>query len=216
MPERSTLTAYGQRLRTPMRIVFACGLFVLIGSIPRTASAAAPTAATAEHAVDATFSEVLIALHQTTFRKLDPGGAQRGALDLAAAVLPQVDSVPAIYQLWVQGRLDTVELWWWRKDDRLSRVFIAMLFYCAVGDEGERVADFPPFGPHRYASPERENRLAEIAFVRKHRSALAAELVDIFKDAVAITPRYERFVETARRNEGEPLPRTGVDARFRD
>lgn len=199
-----------------MRIVFACGLFVLIGSIPRTASAAAPTAATSEHPVDATFSEVLIALHQTTFGKLDPGGARLGALDLAEGVLPQGDSVPAIYQLWAQGRLDTVELWWWRKDDRLSRVFIAMLFYCAVGDEGERVTEFPPFGSYRYASPERENRVAEIAFVRKHRSALAAELVDLFKDTAAITPRYERFVATARRGEGEPLPRIGVDALFHE
>ena len=91
-----------------------------------------------------------------------------------------------------------------------------MLFYCAVGLEGEAMSNFPGFGAERYASPEREHRMEEIAFVREHRSALAKELTAIFKRVATITPSYRRWVATAGRNDGQPLPKSGVDAMFRD
>lgn len=162
---------------------------------------------------DPTFADVLKALHSTNFRAQLDGTEEFGAWQRASN-LPQTDAVAAIYQLWALGRTRSVELLWWQKDDRLSRVFIDMLFYCEVGTEGERMTSFPVLEPHRYASPEREQRLAEIAWVRAHRSALAKELVAIFKPVADSTLSYRRYEQIARANDGGPLPTSGFESLF--
>lgn len=162
---------------------------------------------------DPTFADVLKALHGTTFRH-QLGDLEDYANWQRANIFDQESAVPAIYQLWVLDRRDAVQLLWWQKDDRLSRVFIDMLFYCAVGEEGERMSSFPSLNPRRYASPEREQRLAEIAWVRAHRSALARELVLIFMPAAEITPMYQRYMDIAAANDGSSLPTSGLELLF--
>ena len=167
------------------------------------------------HEQSSTFSAVTEALRKTRFEKYAPDAWQLGAASESVQMLDQTESVPAAYQFWVQGEIEHVELLWWQKGDRLTRIFILMLFYCAAGLENERMSNFPYFGAARYASPEREQRLEEIEFVRAHRSALAAVLIRAFSSARKVTPRYENYAAVAARKDGAPLPKN-LDSLFRD
>ena len=162
----------------------------------------------------ASVRDVLAALGEAAFDPIASGSAEHAIVEARSSILDPATSVPAIYQLWVDGERSAVELAWWEKDDRLSRVFIAMLFHCAVGEEGERMSNFPGFDPRRFASPEREHRITEIAWVREHRSALAAELTTVFARAAERTPDYQRCLDIAGAGLGTALTDSDLDSTF--
>jgi hypothetical protein len=196
--------------------VLGSALAALIVCTGTTVPTAAQQRATATSEQTPSFNDVLRQLRQTRFRNSPLEGSELRSNEIEAGTLDQTRAVPAIYRLWVHGDVQTAELLWWQRDDRLSRVFVLMLFYCAVGTEGEAMANFPDFPARRYASPEREERIEEIEFVRKHRSALAKKLVAIFKDVGTKAPRYKRYVDSASRGEGDPLPDAELHSLFRD
>lgn len=121
----------------------------------------------------------------------------------------------SIVELWAAGQHDFIELLWWQKDDRETRAFIVALYWCSHPPPREDAQDWPAsvadFNGHagRFASPERELRVDETRFVRKHLSAIASELAKVLEkskspNAVELAKRY---ADIARKGEGESLPK---------
>lgn len=174
-------------------LIFACGVGVPLAS---RAAAEAPCGVVDDE--EPSFEQMLCILQHHKFRTGTLTEKQkRGYRGEAEALFDQRFAVPDIYQLWLAGDRHFVELQWWKKDDRLTRFFVLMLFYAQVGEEGEAMSNFPDFAPQRFAQPERDEREEEIALVKKYRSALAAELAKIFPKA--------RFAQIAASRMGDPL-----------
>jgi hypothetical protein len=175
---------------------------------PAAAEPAADQASEPER--DPTFLDVVASLKAIKFHRGKISGVRHAILIDNAEILDQTSAVPAIYQLWASGETTYAHLLWWIKDDRLSRFFIATLFLASVGVEGEAMCNFPVLEPARFRSPESERRSQEIALIKKHRSALAALLVEIFRPVSRTTPNYRRFQSIAAAKMGDPLPAEGI------
>lgn len=86
-----------------------------------------------------------------------------------------------IMNLWLLGEGDSVELLWWNKDDRETRIFIVALFWCFIppfeGTSNEtdfesRIAHFEP--------RERALRSQEVEFVKANLAIFAKKFSKIY------------------------------------
>ena len=132
-----------------------------------------------------------------------------------SATASRTESWGPILRLWATGQRDFIELLWWHKDDRETRAFIVALYWCSHPPPSENAPGWPAsvadFSGHagRFASPEKELRVDETRFVRKHLSAIAKELADVLEKSKSsnATQLAKRYRDVAKKSEGEPLPK---------
>ncbi len=130
-----------------------------------------------------------------TMAALDPAtigpasdSADLGAAELAAEAYEPEASWPAIITLWLSGDTAHVELLWWRKDNPETRALIVALFWSRSGPPQHKettpcfVVNFEEFARH-FRDGEREQRLQEIEFVRKHLPVLKEDITTLLRKA---------------------------------
>jgi hypothetical protein len=99
-----------------------------------------------------------------------------------------------------------VEVYWWRKQARVSRAFVAALLLASEPKEGAPGASTVSVDSRRFRPEEAEARLEEVTFVKDHLSAIASLLAAALKSlGLQHQKAYEAFAETAREAGGEPL-----------
>ena len=142
----------------------------------------------------------------------NPSSAEIGASFLSAASGEPAISFPALLQLWVCGQDQAVELQWWKKRDRATRMLVISLEYCV---KSEVLSNAPGFdsGAQRFAEAERAERLEELAFVNERLPSIAATLEKILESSLQgdFKERAEvlaPFAGKAKRGGGKPFDST--------
>jgi hypothetical protein len=135
------------------------------------------------------------------------------AAKLTAKASRPEDSWPAILQLWLVDQRDSVEALWWQKDDGETRAFIVALYWCSHPPPREETQQWPASvldfdsRARRFASPEKEHRVDENRFIKRHLSAVAKELTSVL--ITSSSPRAiqlgKKYAIVANSREGEPL-----------
>lgn len=118
-------------------------------------------------------------LTQMTKEKIDSTILVEEADELIrlASVLDYNVSFPALMSIWFQER--SVELFWWKKDDPVTRAFIIALYICGYNEMTSVVPNFE-YSSKRFNDEESLLRREELDFVRKNKSKLAKLLVKIY------------------------------------
>ena len=115
--------------------------------------------------------------------------------------------MPALFGLWMKAMPDTLELYWWRKEERAARTFIVALH---VGSQlrGAPVPDFKNASA-RFAPEEARLRLEEIEFVRQHRATLANLILRAYRARRIQGEQVEAYASVAAGRDESSVPWCG-------
>lgn len=120
---------------------------------------------------------------RTAFEKA-PQSTDAGLMKMRAAGFARPeDSWGDIIGLWLAGEEGTLELLWWKKDDRQTRALIVALLWCTRpppqegSDWPQGIRNFAQDST-RFETAERELRIEETRFVRQHLGDIARQLVE--------------------------------------
>jgi hypothetical protein len=152
------------------------------------------------------FCKTLKAVAQADHSKrLSPGDVY-GSLGVASAKLPDLTNAGnAVVNLFLSGETENVELVWWRQSDRPTRVLAVALFSCIAADP---VSGIPPFEAYadRFTDKDAAQRREEIAFVKEHLSAIAAEFSKLTTGIPRAQLSHDGYTSVAKAKIGSPLP----------
>ena len=133
-------------------------------------------------------------------------------LKMAASIPDSKTAIPAIFELWIQEKVD-VEYFWWVQEDRATRCFILSLFPKAIHfpeDRPRPVFVGPNFDTYidRFNSKEKQERNEEKDFVIQHLSSIAGLIIESIEKKGLKTDNINQkiILETYKENIGSKLP----------